>query len=170
MDAALVQTMTRDDFYLCSIPHLRKSTSASEESKLPALSAQSRRKALEFVRDLLHDQAPSAVSHWHSLCSDFCRDASNAPPRLVASTSEQGQLFRRLVKSHGIGDAVDLGDVAAQDGDGEGQVEGGEGSEARGVIATRRIEADVKFHPLIHTLRHSSPLFSDPQHLPCVAP
>lgn len=143
MDAALVQTMTRNDLYLCSTPHLRNSVSVSEQSKLPGLSAQSRRKALEFVRDLLLEQAPSAVPHWRSLCSEFCRDASDAPPQLIASTSEQGQLFRRLVKAHEIGDAVDLGDVAAQGKGGEGRVEGGEGSEGRGVLATRRIEADV---------------------------
>lgn len=150
LDAALVQTMTRDDLYFCSAVALKKALHGKESmaagGMLPPLAPQSRRKALEFVRDLVAAQAPSSLPYWRELCDDFCAEASNAPPPLKASTSEQGRLFRKLTVVHKVGDCVDLGDATVVKGagkTGEGQVEGGEGEEGRGVLATRRIEQDV---------------------------
>jgi hypothetical protein len=123
----------------------------TQTSLLPALSPQTHRRSLELLKSVVAHQAPQLMPLCDGMISAFCAPAcQESSAALTSSQTTVGNIFRSCIKQHGISDCVDVGDMQRMDA--ALGVEGGEGEDAKGVVSTRDIRADVITLPCVATL------------------
>ncbi len=129
-----------------SLDDCSQNLSPGEQTRtlLPLLSPQTHRKSLQLLRSAVShsDQAQVLVPLYNEIVGDFCAPACRGTD-FSASSSVVGEIFRSCIEEMGISSCVDVGDVSRKAAVSLG-VEGGEGSDARAVIAARDIQPDVR--------------------------